>query len=92
METTTPMETRRIIGIRHRIKRTSKGEARPTQLVILEKGVQTSLELETDDDELDFVLTRLPTGWRKVTPDDMPTKLPSHHVKWRRIETGTDLT
>lgn len=45
----------RIIGIRHRRKRTAEGEARPTQLCILEESNQRFVNLETDDDELNFV-------------------------------------
>jgi len=48
----------RIIGIRHRVKETAEGEARPTQVCILENGKTTNLELETETNELDFVLGR----------------------------------
>ena len=44
----------RIIGIRHRIKKTAKNEARPTLLYILnDDGSTSTLELKTEDDELD---------------------------------------
>jgi hypothetical protein len=56
----------RVIGIRHRVKKTAEGEARPTQVVILENGEPKTLELETETDELDFVLGRFPTSFRKV--------------------------
>lgn len=55
----------RFIGIRHRVKRTAQGEARPTQIVILEGNVKPrKIDLETEDDELDFLLGHLPTAWR----------------------------
>lgn len=52
----------RIIGIRHRIKRTAEGGASPTQLcVYTENGQKTFLVLKTEDDELDFVKS----GWQE---------------------------
>lgn len=45
----------RTIGIRHRVKKTAQGEARPTQVCILANSQTTNLKLETETDELDFV-------------------------------------
>ncbi len=45
----------RIIGIRHRIKATADGEARPTVVTVLENEVVTTFSLKTEGDELDFV-------------------------------------
>lgn len=45
-----------IIGIRHRVKATAAGEARPTQVAILEAGRIRTLTLPDDQAELDFVL------------------------------------
>ena len=54
----------RIIGIRHRVKRTAEGKARPTQVTIETNGKKTLFDLATETDELDFVLGRYPTAYR----------------------------
>ncbi|MBI1863815.1 hypothetical protein HYS03_01255, partial [Candidatus Woesebacteria bacterium] len=56
----------RVIGIRHRVKKTIDGESRPTQLAILENGLVQLINLKTEDDELDFIATRLLSGDRIV--------------------------
>ncbi|MFA6405615.1 MAG: transposase [Candidatus Paceibacterota bacterium] len=56
----------RIIGIRHRVKKTAEGEARPTQVTILENGKTTTLDLETETDELNFVLGIFPAKTGKT--------------------------
>ncbi len=48
----------RIIAIRHRVKFTAKGEARPTQVTIIENGKSRHFNLKDDDAELNFVLGR----------------------------------
>lgn len=78
----------RVIGIRHRVKKTAEGEARPTQVVIVEDGKILTLDLEDDDAELDFVRDKLPVKFRKVTPEDRPNELPVRHVKWRKVKDG----
>lgn len=45
----------RIIGIRHRVKKTAEGEARPTELSIFVGDSTLKLSLETEGDELSFV-------------------------------------
>ncbi|MBX4189653.1 transposase [Candidatus Parcubacteria bacterium] len=53
----------RIIGIRHRVKATTEGEARPTQIFIWEKGSENvRLDLKTEGDELDFIRSDLQEG------------------------------
>lgn len=55
----------RIIGIRHRIKRTTEGEARPTELYILNRdALDEVVSLETEDDELNFVRSEVKSGDR----------------------------
>lgn len=76
----------RIIGIRHRVKKTAEGEARPTQVVILKDGKTINLELETETDELDFVLGRFPTSFRKVENGDDISSTPFHHIKFRKLK------
>lgn len=55
------METR-YIGIRHRVKRTAMGEARPTQVAILSGDEQKIIVLKDDDAELEFVKLGLVSG------------------------------
>lgn len=76
----------RIIGIRHRVKKTAEGEARPTQVAILNNGKTTNLELETETDELDFVLGRFPTSHRKVEKSEDISSTPNHHIKFRKLK------
>lgn len=45
----------RIIGIKHRIKRTKEGEARPTLIAILDGEQVKESKLDTEDDEIDFI-------------------------------------
>ena len=86
----------RFIGIRHRVKRTAQGEARPTQIVILDGDAKPrKLDLETEDDELDFLLARLPVAWRALGEDEeVPAGVLPRHVKetakGRKVPTGFD--
>jgi hypothetical protein len=76
----------RIIGIRHRVKVTARGEARPTQVAILE-GVPTPrlLNLETETDELDFLLNRLPVEWRDAASESELQGVQVHHLRLRAL-------
>lgn len=78
----------RTIGIRHRVKKTVEGEARPTQVVILNNGETAILNLEAETDELDFVLGQYPTSHRKVDPTEDISNVPSHQVKYRKLKDG----
>lgn len=79
----------RIIGIRHRIKQTAQGEARPTQVVIVEEGAKTRLlDLADDDAELDFALGRYPTSHRPIREDEAAASWPERHVTWKRLKKG----
>lgn len=81
----------RVIGIRHRVKKTKEGEARPTQLCIVEgAGVQLKLDLATETDELDFLLGRFPTKWRVVQVEDILADFQPHHIKWRELKKNED--
>lgn len=71
----------RIIGIRHRTKKTKDGDARPTLVAILDGEARIAHELNDDTAELDFVLGRFPTSWREVEPNEDLTKFPRHHVR-----------
>jgi len=79
----------RFIGIRHRVKRTAAGEARPTQVAILPdaaNGAIGLIDIEDEDSELDFVLGRLPHKMRPVTPGEDLTGFLRRHIKWQTIE------
>lgn len=85
--------TGRTIGIRHRVKATAEGEARPTQVFICDEGGAKNkkkrvLALEDDNAELDFVIGRFPISWRSVTREDDVSKLPGHHLRWKKLEGG----
>lgn len=82
----------RIIGIRHRIKRTADGEARPTMVAIFEPdGSHETYKLETETDELDWLKNRLPRTFRDITPDDDPSFYPDHQLKFRKVKKGESL-
>ena len=77
----------RFIGIRHRVKKTSKGEARPTQVAIIEEnGEVVRHDLETVLDEKDFILGLWPSKHRKVEPNEDMAKFFKHQVKWKKVK------
>lgn len=83
----------RHIGIQHRRKRTATGEARPTRVCIIDRnGERTSCELESDTDELDFLLQRFPVKYRAVEEGDDLSQFPAHHIKWRKAKKDEDLS
>lgn len=70
----------RYIGIVPRVKMTKDQEARPT-LVCIRDGVKDSIiKLETEQDELDFTLGCLPTGYRDVSVGEDISQVKSHHL------------
>ena len=78
----------RFIGIRHRIKRTAEGEARPTQVMIFEGEKAHFYDLPDDTAELDFVKGQFPVSLRKAEAgagDDF-SKFRQHHITWKEIE------
>src|SRR4051812_40116536 len=84
----------RIIGIRHRRKKTAEGEARPTTVAIVNDGKQKCYDLETETDELDFLLGRFPISHEPVLDQDItwfdaahPDQggVRPHQCKWRKI-------
>lgn len=78
----------RYIGIRHRVKVTAEGEARPTQIAITDQEGKpiADYKLETETDELDFVLGRFPVTWRPVNAEEDISGFLPRHCKWRKIE------
>ena len=86
---------KRQIGIQHRRKATKDGEARPTRVAIRIQGMVQTYDLETETDELDFLMDRLPVDWRaleegeKVTWFDAknaPSGVRQRHCKWRTVK------
>lgn len=76
------IENKRTIGIRHRVKRTTEGESRPTQVAIDRgDGDILTLELATEQDELDFILGVYPTKWKESPEDEVPKETLKHHIK-----------
>lgn len=69
----------RWIAVRHRVKKTAAGEARPTQVVIKKGDEVETISLETEQDELDFLLGRWPKSWRLVAEGEDISSLPKHH-------------
>ncbi len=83
----------RIIGIRHRRKKTREGEARPTMVAIKsESGEIVCRELEDDTAELDFLMDRLPVEWRPVEPDEDISVFQPHHCKCRKVKKDEDVS
>jgi len=72
----------RHIGIRHRIKFTKDGEARPTEIAIIAAGKDpVVIKLKSEQDELDFVSGTLPVKWRKPKPDEDLSAFAPHHIQ-----------
>ncbi len=79
----------RYIGIRHRIKKTAAGEARPTQLYILE--TDTLVELDDDNAELDWVRCTFPVKFRQPKPGEDISVFSPRHLKWRTVKGGENV-
>jgi len=77
----------RLIGIRHRTKKTREGEARPTLVAIKDDDRTKEIQLKEDDDELDFANGCFPVKWRKIenSHEDI-SKFNPRHCKWSKIK------
>ncbi len=75
----------RIIGIAHRVKQTADGVARPTMVSVIVGGKMRELALETENDELDFLLGKLPVKWRAITDVEKLESFPKHHRKTKKV-------
>ncbi|MCX6760162.1 MAG: transposase [Candidatus Nealsonbacteria bacterium] len=82
----------RVIGIRHRRKKTREGEARPTMVAIKTGNGIICHELEDDTAELDFLMGRFPVEWRPVNPGEDVSVFQMHHCKWRRAAKDEDVS
>lgn len=74
---------KRWIGIRPRIKGFG-GEDKPPQptevCIITSDGQREKIQLETEQNELDFILGHHPTGYREVQPGEDISMVPSHLI------------
>lgn len=86
--------SRRILGVRARVKLTKDGEARPTQVCIVEgkSNKQRMLTLTTDQDELDFIVGKFPAEWRDVKPDEDLSEIPVRHLKFKPVPLDVELS
>jgi len=80
----------RIIGIRHRIKFDKEGNARPTELcfAIADQKVQ-KYKLEDETAELDWVLGKYPTKYRKPEDGEDLSQFAEHQIKRKKDQTVT---
>lgn len=78
----------RYIGIRHRVKKSAEGEAKPTMVALLEGegDFLITYELATETDELDFLKGKFPIAWRDTQEDENLVPFPPHHIKKRKIK------
>ena len=75
-------EQGRIIGIRHRIKQTKEGQAKPTQIAVWDgKKKVLTYNLADETAELEWVKGSTPIKWRAKTEEDDLSQLPEHHIK-----------
>lgn len=81
----------RIIGVRHRTKKTAADESRPTEVVILDGGKANKYNLESETDELDFVKGEFPTKNRKPADGEDLSAFKPHHITWKDQEDGSKI-
>src|SRR3989344_1925321 len=76
----------RVIGIRHRWKdlagdeKGKKFEEKPTLVAIKDGDTFKHHKLETETDELDFLLGRFPIGWRVLGDDEATDEFFARHI------------
>ena len=78
----------RHIGVVHRMKKSSKGDFRPTKVCIASSSsssLQQSFSLIDDDHELDFVYDRFPTRYRPASLTDNLTDFLSWQIRSREL-------
>ncbi|KKR48891.1 MAG: hypothetical protein UT86_C0002G0066 [Candidatus Magasanikbacteria bacterium GW2011_GWC2_40_17] len=85
----------RFIGIRHRVKKTTAGQARPTQIFILgggKKGQDLVLDLPDEQSELDFAHGVLVAAMRDVKMGEDVSIFPPHQLGWRKVKDDEDVS
>ena len=78
----------RFIGIRHRVKRTADGEAKPTLVTIRHEDGEIRLKLEDEQAELDFVNNKFPVSWRPVNEGEDISGFAKHHLVYEKPAKG----
>lgn len=82
----------RIVGIHHRTKKTAEAEARPTQVFVSHfDGRGDDYSLETEQDELNFLLGRFPVSYRAVEDGEDISAVPDYHTKMRALKKGEEM-
>jgi hypothetical protein len=76
----------RILGLRVRALRKTNEEASPSQLAVKHDTGVELMELNTEQDEVDFIRGKLPMCFRKPMPSDKLTDFLPHHVTWKAAE------
>ncbi len=79
----------RLIGIRHRVKKTVDGEARPTEVAIFITTASSQPVLYKLDDELaelDFVFGLFPVSYREANKNEDLSKFFSRHIKEKKAK------
>ena len=85
------MPEARIIGIRHRIKKSAEGESRPTQIAVLKAGEFEFFDLPDETAELDWVKGQFPVEYRKAVKDEDLTLFKEHQIKWRKVKKSENI-
>lgn len=76
----------RILGVRHRVKKTAEGDAHPTQLYIRSgQATEVIIDLEDDQAEFDFLKGYFPTKYRPATENDRLEDFRPHQIKWKKL-------
>lgn len=78
----------RIIGIRHRVKKTAEGEARPTEVIVIDGDSEQLFKLEDETAELEFIIGRFPISYRKVVIGEDLSIFKPRHLIWRKAQGG----
>ncbi|MBD3359463.1 MAG: transposase [Candidatus Buchananbacteria bacterium] len=77
----------RIFGIRHRIKQTKEGKAKPTQVAVYSNGNVQAYNLADETAELDWIKGKTPIKWREAKQEEDLDQYPVHHLKVSKTKT-----
>lgn len=81
----------RFIGIRHRVKKSAEGQARPTKIAILVGDEAVTYDLPDDTAELDWVKGQFPIKFRKPTEDEDLSQFNPRQIKWRKLKKNEEI-
>ncbi len=81
-----PHRVGRTVSLKHRTKKTAKGEARPTLvgLALTQTADTGTIELEDSLAELDYVHGKFPVSWRTVVIGENLSEVQPHHIRFRK--------